>query len=95
MSKTTTEPTTEGMSRLVKRMNESERLRKLSNGELVAAEPGIALKHAAGRIEHHWASDADARRRLTKLVQDLRVDGVEARMEAGLLTLWPVGGGQG
>ena len=57
---------------------------------LVRKEPGISMKDAFSRIEHHYASYASGRARVSALVDRGVIKGIEVRRDGRKLSLWPV-----
>jgi len=57
--------------------------------DLVRTEPGISMKEAFTRIDHHYASYASARARISALVDRGVINGIEVRREGRKLSLFP------
>jgi len=56
---------------------------------VVSREPGVLLKQAIDQIEHHYATDANARSSMLKWIEVGRVPGVELRRTNGAALLYP------
>lgn len=56
---------------------------------IVAKHPGIALKEALPKFQHHYRTDATARSSLSHWIRTGNVPGIEARCEGRRILLFP------
>lgn len=58
--------------------------------KIVSAEPGVTLKTAIERIDHHYSAPGVARVALAKWIEAGKIPGVAIRREGRAVTLFPV-----